>query len=630
MNNTSRLIVTSGFALLIVGRILLAAPQVADDVAKRIDAAPKTHPRLYMDGARAGALKRKIAADPELTRAVAHITACADAMLEVPPVKRKKLGRRLLGVSRTCLKRVGYLAFAHQLTGKPEYLRRAQQEMLAVSAFKDWNPSHFLDVAEMTAALAIGYDWLHAELEEGARAIIRKAIVEKGLKTSLRGGWWVTNSNNWNQVCHGGLTMGALAVLEDEPELAKRIVARAVANVPRALHEYEPDGAYPEGPGYWKYGTTYNVLLIDTLRTVLGTDFGLTTPALLRSADYYLQMTGPTGLFFNYSDCGRSGGIAPAMYWFAARRKDDSLLFRERAALADFLRKARPSTSSANRLFPFLFLWGGSKRSSDAPSSLHYRAGGVTPVAVHRSGWDPDATFVALKGGSPGVNHAHMDIGVFVMDADGVRWAHDLGSQNYHSLESNGIVGLWDRKQTSQRWTVFRLNNLSHNTLVVDGKHQVVKGSAPITKFSGLGPAPHTIVDLTSVYAKQLAAARRGVQLRANRSVIVQDELETSASATVRWGMLTQAEVHDLDGGSAVLRRQGKSLTISVLSPASAELRTYETATPPSSIDHANPGTRMIGFEVKIPASTRQRLVVLLTPGGTSPQETVIKPLADW
>ena len=30
--------------------------------------------------------------------------------------------------------------------------------MLAIAQFADWNPSHFLDVAEMTMGMAIGYD----------------------------------------------------------------------------------------------------------------------------------------------------------------------------------------------------------------------------------------------------------------------------------------------------------------------------------------------------------------------------------------------------------------------------------------------------------------------------------------
>ena len=53
-------------------------------------------------------------------------------------------------------------------------------EMKAVAAFPDWNPSHFLDVAEMTNALAIGYDWLYDDLTPTDRATIRAAIVEAG------------------------------------------------------------------------------------------------------------------------------------------------------------------------------------------------------------------------------------------------------------------------------------------------------------------------------------------------------------------------------------------------------------------------------------------------------------------
>jgi len=32
---------------------------------------------------------------------------------------------------------------------------------------------------------------------------------------------------------------------------------------------------FSEGPGYWTYGTTYNVLLVAELESALGSDFGL-------------------------------------------------------------------------------------------------------------------------------------------------------------------------------------------------------------------------------------------------------------------------------------------------------------------------------------------------------------------
>ncbi len=624
---------SSLLALLVLCRFAFAAPQAVEELAKRIEAAPKTHPRLFLNKERAESLQRRIAADPILAKAFAFVKSSADASVEVDPVTRQKVGRRLLGVSRTCLKRVVCLAFTYRMTGDVRYAKRAQVEMLAAAAFDDWNPSHFLDVAEMTAALAVGYDWLYADLDPKARAIIRAAIVEKGLKTSLRGGWWVKTTNNWNQVCHGGLSVGALAVLEDEPELATRIVARAVKNVPRAMREYEPNGAYPEGPGYWTYGTSFNVLLIDALLSVLATDFGLTAAkGFLESADYYLQMAGPTGLHFNYSDCGAKGGVAPVMYWFAAQRDQASLLWRERTVLQDFLRDTKASATGANRLLPFLLIWARSMEEVGAPAATHFKALGRTPVAVHRSGWNSDATFVAVKGGSPGSNHAHMDIGSFVMDADGVRWASDLGAQSYHSLESKGIK-LWDRGQGGQRWTIFRLNSDAHNTLVVDGKMQIVKGVAPIEDYTSKGPMPHTIVGLGRVYTGQLAAARRGVGLRSDRSVLVQDEiqaLDREAATTVRWGMVTRAKVESVRGGLAVLTRGGKRLTLVVLSPLGAKLQIYNTEKPRASHDHPNRGTCMIGFEVEVAGSAKQRLAVLLTPGSVRVNGPELTPLADW
>lgn len=626
-----RLLICSGLALVLLCPLAPANLQGVEDCAKRIEAAPKSHPRLFLDTDRAEAMKRKIAADPLLAKALAHVKACADAIERAEPIRRKKVGKRLLGVSRTCLKRVLYLAFAYRMSGEARYLERAQEEMLAVSAFPDWNPSHFLDVAEMTAGLAIGYDWLHSVLDPTARALIREAIVEKGLKTSIGGAWWVSTTNNWNQVCHGGLCLGALAVLEDEPGLATQIIARATKHLPRAMGEYAPHGAYPEGPGYWKYGTTYNVLLIDALQSVLGTDFGLAeSKGFLPSADYYVHVTGPTGLFFNYSDCGTKGGVAPAMYWFAAKRGDPSLLCRERTALDHFLRGPRASATGAKRLFPFLLIWAPPVTDVAPPSRRHFRADGRTPLAIHRSSWEDTATFVALKGGSPGSNHAHMDIGSFVMDSDGVRWALDLGAQSYESLESKGIR-LWDRRQGSQRWNVFRLNNLAHNTLVVDGKKQIVRGSAAIEDFVDQGPMPHTIVNLSNVYAGQLAAARRGVGLRPDRSVLIQDEIEAlDRGTTVRWGMVTRAEVKRLGGGAALLTRSGQRLTLRVLAPAGVKLEIYETARPPAPYDHPNRGTRMIGFKVQLAASARQRLTVCLTPGTVKVNESEVRPFTDW
>ena len=79
-------------------------------------------------------------------------------MQDIPPIEHKLQGRRLLGESRRGVKRMVLLAMAYHLTGDRKHATRCEREMLAVAEFRDWNPSHFLDVAEMTFGMAVGYD----------------------------------------------------------------------------------------------------------------------------------------------------------------------------------------------------------------------------------------------------------------------------------------------------------------------------------------------------------------------------------------------------------------------------------------------------------------------------------------
>lgn len=607
---------------------ITAFSQNVPELRERLEAVDASHPRLFIDSAGEAALKQKIDQDALLRAAYKRIEARADASIEEPLLKREKVGRRLLGVSRACLDRVTHLAFTYRMTGETKYLNRAQEAMMAVSGFDDWNPSHFLDVAEMTAALAIGYDWLYDELDPAARDTIRDAIIEKGLKTSLAGGWWVKTENNWNQVCHGGLTLGALAVVEDEIDLAEQIIARSLENVPRAMHEYDPDGVYPEGPSYWKYGTTYNVILISALQSVLGTDFGLgNAEGFMRSAEFYLQATGPSGMFFNFSDCGTNANVSTAMYWFASRQNRPSLLWNERKELTRFIEQGGAKTGG--RTQPFLLIWAGSMDNIVAPETLHWKGDGRTPIAVHRSSWDENATYFAIKGGSAHTNHAHMDAGSFVLEMEGVRWAVDLGSQSYNSLESRGI-DLWNRSQGSERWTVYRLNNFSHNTLVVDNKLHRVEGHAPIMRFSDEADSPFTIVDLTPVYAGDLAKAQRGAFFHEN-AVLIQDEIETlDKPTTIRWGMATQADADIEDESHVILREGEKTLNIRVLSPASVKATIIDMENPPNDHDAANKDTRMVAFEVTVPGSSRETIAVQIGTGDVGNDPFVLKPLGSW
>ena len=366
------------------------------------------------------------------------------------------------------------------------------------------------------------------DLSQDSKAIIKEAIIKKGIEPSLeeKNNSWLRVTHNWNQVCNAGMTYGAIAIYEDNPPLAKQVINRAIDAIVLPMKDYSPDGAYPEGYGYWGYGTSFNVMFISAVEKLFGKDFGLSQQAgFLQSARYLENMTGPSGNPFNYSDAGSGGGLQPAMFWFAAKTKDPSLLWIERSRLIT----GEPKSFVGNRLLPAIMLWsnGVGLDKMTKPKSMMWVGKGKMPVALMRTSWtDSSAIYVGFKGGSASVNHAHMDIGSFVMEADGVRWAMDFGMQEYESLESKGIQ-VFGRTQDAQRWNIFRYDNLVHNTITVNNERQRVDGYAPIVISSSNPSFMNAITDMTEVYKGLLAEANRGVAIADQKYVVVRDEIET-------------------------------------------------------------------------------------------------------
>lgn len=591
-----------------------------------------THPRILMLKGEEAIIKRNIGDDKTWNKVHQSILDESDNLLSIPPVERIKIGRRLLDKSREALRRLFFLSYAYRMTQQEKYLQRAEKELLAISAFSDWNPSHFLDVAEMTMAVSIGYDWLYSNLPESSRSIIKEAILKKGIEPSLdpKNNSWLRAEHNWNQVCNAGMTYGAMAIYEDHPELAKKVINRAIETVVLAMKDYAPDGAYPEGYGYWGYGTSFNVMLISALEKGFGKDFGLSEmPGFLKTAGFMENMTGATGKPFNYSDAGSEGGLHPAMFWFANKVKDPSLLWVERQRLIN----DNPQRLIRDRLLPAIMLWSGGMSIDKIapPKSKMWVAQGKNPVALMRTSWtDTNAIYLAMKGGSVSVNHAHMDVGSFVMDANGVRWAMDFGMQGYESLESKGIQ-LFGRTQDAQRWTVFRLTNLVHNTLTVNNQHQRVTGHAAIISSSNKPSFMNAVTDMSEVYRGSVAKAIRGVGIVDQQYVVVRDEIETLPDqTTLRWTMLTPADVKITGTNQAELTKGGKKLILQVQEPATVTMKTWSTD-PPHDYDAPNPGTTLVGFEVTLPANSKTAITVALVPEKAEKKANQkIQPLEKW
>jgi hypothetical protein len=236
---------------------------------------------------------------------------------------------------------------------------------------------------------------------------------------------------------------------------------------------------------------------------------------------------------------------------------------------------------------------------------------------------------VGFKAGSNTVNHAHLDLGSFTLDADGVRWAVDFGRDDYN------LPGYWSRDTVrSPRWQYYRLNNLGHNTVTPAQQLQEPKATAPILRFASAPERAFAVAELTSAYPGSATRLHRGLAMLDRSRVLVQDDvIGLSAGTPLTWRLHTATTVELKSPRTALLTQGGRRLRVDLLAPANARFST-RPATPPTAVENQNRGTSVL--EATLPASEAPqdaRIAVLLTPVGdnwTPLAPPPIVPLDQW
>lgn len=580
----------------------------------------KSHPRLMMKDKTLEKLKQQYPKDQILQKCIEDSLRDADSCADKTMLTYRKVGPRLLSVSRECLHRIYALGLAYRWTGEEKYAQKAVENMLTVCAFKDWNPSHFLDVAEMSHAVGLGYDWLYSYMDAGTRETIKAGLIKNGLEPGLvvynRKNGWHHSEHNWNQVCNGGLIVGALAIAESDPQYAKQIIPFAVESLPRAIKSYGPDGAWGEGPGYWGYATRYTAYGLCALQTALGKDFGLLNiDGLAEAGNFPIYTAGPTGYYLNLADVGEKSSRRPmaCMFWLA--RTFDNPLFAE----------SEHEVISKHHASPQHVVWYVPKPSEKLPTKdlcRYFR--GTVEVALFRSDWnDPEALWVGVKAGYNQVNHGHLDLGNFELDALGVRWVRDLGSDNYN------LPGYWDKKRGGTRWYYYRLNSKSHSVPLMDGEDQDPLATSRITRFQSTKYSRFAIIDLTTAYEKFATKVTRGISMLDREAVFVQDEFEIEKPCELVWAMTTDATIAIEKETVAKLTLKGQELKARILSPDRASFSVESAEQKPP--QKTNKGVQRL--LVQIPnARGNVRVAVLLSPVWKSGDvhSVQLKPLEDW
>lgn len=420
------------------GGTLVSIPTASEIIAQlKANSPDNSHPRLLATAADFSRIRNNVVTDSYAQQWYQQLkqTAAAELAQPVPTYTPDATGS-ILSVSRDVLTKMLNLGMVYQLdsANASTYLNGAYKILTAAGNFQNgWDPQIFLDTAEMTAAFGIAYDWFYDGWTDEQRSFIRNAILNNGLVPAIAaygtGGYggtfdavgWVLATSNWTTVASGGLSMGALAIGDegaDASDKAGKVLNYALQHIQQVLPLFQPDGGGYEGTEYWEYNARYFVYYAASMKSALGTDYGLSDIAGVDKTAYYpIYMNGPNGSF-NYGDNSSTVITSPILFWFANRFSDPDLAWYQRSMIGN--------AGGAQDL-----LWYDPDNVSDGN---HVKLDldkyfGAVDVGSMRSAWnDPNATFVGFKGGDNTYNHADADLGTFMLDALGVRWAEDLGA----------------------------------------------------------------------------------------------------------------------------------------------------------------------------------------------------------
>ena len=604
----------------------------------------KSHPRLLIDSAGFQELKRKVYSERSANVLLADVNDLILSYADIYTSKPRDItytldasGKRLLDESQSALLQLSTMSYAYQMTGNPKYLYRARTLLMQICAFPDWHPSHFLDTAEMTMAVALAYDWLYYSLTMEERKMVREKIINYGLSPGMRDDY-VRTVNNWNQVCSAGMIAGALAVYEKNKQISSRTIEHNVpSNISIAGQIYSPDGNYAEGYGYWMYGTGFQAIMMKMLESVFGHNGGMDDIAGLdKTAEYMLFMDGLTASF-SYADGGTPDGWAAkiAMWYFAAKSGDKSLLANEIRLLesGSYSRGIQPRLLF---LLPAILKDFHVDYSVPAHHSSNlWSGGGNAPVVIVHTGWEFDESdhYLGIKGGAAsGVGHAHMDAGSFVYDAFGKRWSADLGKMDYAAMELafKAVGGAGPVGQTNLRWDILKLNNFGHSTISVNAHdHSFQKryptdhkyeGAATITEIIDTPSEQGAVLDMSAPLEGSVQSATRTIKLVNERDLVITDVITAKRefAAPLIWHMITPASITVKDGYE-ILTQDDKTMYLKTVAQPSVEIQ-YLAG------DYVRPSfwiprtwdeeqTEIIaGFEATVPAGGTITFMTIISP----------------
>lgn len=520
------------------------------------------HPRLMATNEDFEIIKNEISTSAIKKDWFNRLKKTADKYLtqEPPTYKTDGIYSHNRTAGRTAREVTTLLSLMYKLTDDVTYAERAWQEVEALCKWPAWAPDldTVINTGDIMIAVATGYDWLYDYLNLQQRKLVRDAALEYGfayikeqfdrkIPWTLRGGY------NFDHGIGGGVIMLALAMGDEEDVRSAEMLDLVMENFRSSIVKYLPDGAWYEGAGYWA-SILYWVQVVASLESAIGSDYGLLNLPVYPEAALFPYALSPGTALFNFSD-----SIAKEMYRF-----DTGALgyFATRLNRPDIMsiRYQHMKESNLQPTWYDLLFFRGDPVLPDLETAmdLDYYFRDTEAISM-RNNWSVNNSFYAgMHSGNNSATHAHLDIGQFILEAFGDRFAVDLGTDDYAIYPGNGNK-------------LYRLRAEGHNVIVInpDGATEDMnkKAKSIFEQYESNEVSAFGITDTTECYPDDVTSMRRGIKMTNGRtSVIIQDEIRSEKENEVYWFMHTPADIEiSEDGKTAMLDINGNKMEAKIL-----------------------------------------------------------------
>ena len=455
---------------------------------------------------------------------------------------------------------VKILGLVYNITEDEKYAKRLKDELFSIiTQNPDFESNSYLNMGEAAAAIGIGYDWIYNYLTLEERTTISTWATENLLMrirekyyTGTSGeGWWIKSDLNWNTVITNAEIVLALSVADEAGDIAFDAVEKSMRCGEYSLVTWAPDGGWYEGSGYADYTMRFMQYGLSAMRSVLGTTYNREMSRGLKEGTYYQFVVDSLAGGSNNTGDATAMHAVPAGLFYADLYNDK--------ALANTIKHWNEILSTkfgdVNDLLyyrPDLFEGEVEMLPLDT-----YLLGEKTQMVTTREGWDnANQMYASWAAGAVNSSHDHMDVGAFVYDVNGYRFACDLGPKNY--------------VYSGDKFDYFRTRAESHNVMVINPDKsgqlglkqpgQDIDGYCTISSLETGTGGVVSVIDMQNMYKEQTTSYLRGFMTDDNRRTLtIRDEIVLKeANSELYWNMMTEGDIILINDTTAYIRRNNQ------------------------------------------------------------------------